>query len=119
MVSLVPYKMVDTGELESFLNDKSCKDGDIVEILEEGSIEEKTDAITKNSYRVLNLPVSLNGRKLLFTPNKDAVLELSKAYGKDSKEWKGKKFTVKLYPKMSFGKTQTAIMPVPIVPKKA
>ena len=49
--------MVDTGELESFLNVKSVKEGDIVEIVNEGKLEEKQDPMTARKYKILNLGV--------------------------------------------------------------
>jgi hypothetical protein len=111
--------MVDTNEMESFLNEKSAKENDIVEILNEGVIEIKEDATTKRKYRVLNLPVRVNGKlELIFTPNKDAVEVLKKAYGTNTQKWIGKKFTVKFYPKLAFGQTKTAILPV-IIEQKA
>ena len=104
--------MVDSGELESFLNEKSCKDNDVVEILEEGIMEEKEDQVTHRKYRVLNLPVSVNDRQVVWTPNKDAITVLQKEFGLDTKNWIGKKFQVKLYPKTAFGQTRTAILPM-------
>ena len=95
------------------MNEKSAKDDDDVEILEEGMIEVKQNAETKKDYKVLNLPVLLNGKhKLIYSPNTDAISVLQKAFGMDTKDWKGKKFKIKTYPKLSFGVTKTAIMPV-------
>jgi len=104
--------MVDTGELENYLNEKSCKESDIVEIVGEGATEKKEDPQTHRKYSVLNLPVKANGRDLTFSPNKDALQVFQKAYGMDSKNWVGKKFQVKFYPKTAFGVTKTAILPV-------
>jgi len=112
--------MVDTSELESFLNDKSAKEGDIVEIVGDGVIEVKTDKDNeKRKYRVLNLPVKLNGRELIYSPNRDAMPVLQKAFGMNTADWVGKKFQVKLYPKTAFGVTKNAILPVIIEEKKA
>lgn len=104
--------MVDTGELESYLNEKSSKEHDVVEILEEGSVELKEDAQNHRKYKVLNLPVSVNGKNVIYSPNKEAVEVMQKAWGKDTKSWKNKKFSIKFYPKTSFGVTKTAILPV-------
>jgi hypothetical protein len=103
--------MVNTGELESFLNEKSCSEGDVVEILEEGVIEVKEDSASGRKYTVLNLPVLINGREIIYTPNRDAIEVLQKAYGIETKKWKGKKFKVSFYPKTAFGQTKTAILP--------
>lgn len=103
--------MVDTGELETFLNEKSCNEDDVVEILEEGFIETKEDTERKRIYKVLNLPVKVGDKKLVYTPNTDAREVLQKAFGTDTKKWIGKKFKVKFYPKSAFGVTKTAILP--------
>jgi hypothetical protein len=104
--------MVDTNELESFLNEKSVKEGDIVVILNEGNIEQKEDQLSHRKYKQLNLAVETSGRDLTYTPDKSAIEVLRKAFGNDSKKWVGKKFSVKLYPKKVFGKDKTAILPV-------
>ena len=108
--------MVDTSELESFLNDKSCKDNDVIEILAEGIIEAKTDSTSGRKYRVLSLPVSINSGgasklEVIYSPNSDAVEIMQKAWGKDTKGWVHKKFLVSIYPKMSFGVSKMAILP--------
>lgn len=110
--------MVDTSELDSFLNADGCKDGDFVTIVNEGSLEKKTDKAGRE-YNVLNLSVELNGkRKLTYSPNSDALKVLKGAYGNDTKNWVGKKFQVKIYPKLSFGVTKNAILPVLLIEKK-
>lgn len=105
--------MVDTGLLENYLNDSSVKEGEVVKIAGEGNIEQKEDAITKKKYSVLNLPVVLaNGRTLTYSPNIDAQKVLKAKFGTDTKNWVGKEFKVKFYPKTSFGVTKNAILPV-------
>ena len=110
--------MVDTGELESYLNDKSAKENDICEVLESGLIEDKEDPISHRAYRVLNVPIKINGRTLIYSPNKDALKVLNAAWGTNTQGWIGKKFQIKFYPKTSFGKTTNAILPV-IIEQKA
>ena len=105
-------EMVDTSELESFLNDKSAKEGDEVEILGAGVIETKKDKDSERTYKVLNLPVKVNGREVIYSPNGDAKPVLQLAWGMNTEAWVGKKFKVKLYPKTAFGVTKTAILPV-------
>lgn len=101
--------MVDTSEVESYLNGKSAKDGDIVVITGEGNIENKEDEATKRKYRALNLPVELNQRPLTYSPNKTALEVLNKAWGTQTKAWIGKKFQVKTYP------TQKGIAILPLI----
>lgn len=109
--------MVDTVELESYLNEKTCKEQDIVEILAEGLIESKEDPQTHRKYRVLNLPVKCNNRDLIYSPNSDAIKVLNNAWGTDTKKWVGNKFGIKFYPKTAFGVTKNAILPV-LIEKK-
>lgn len=105
-------EMVDTSELESFLNDKSAKEGDEVEILGAGVIETKKDKDSERTYKVLNLPVKVKDREVIYSPNGDAKPIMQKAWGMNTEAWVGKKFKVKLYPKTAFGVTKTAILPV-------
>lgn len=104
--------MVDTGELETYLNENSAKDDDIVEILNEGSIEHKVDDATKRKYAMLNISVRCGILELIYSPNKDAQEVFKKAWGRDTKNWVGKKFKVKIYPRTIFGVTKNAILPV-------
>ena len=112
--------MVNIGELETYLNDKSCSEGDIVEILGEGLIELKDDEQTHRTKKLLNLPVKVNGQICLtYTPGKKALAELQNAWGKDTNEWVGKKFQVK-FVLMQIGQNELKVIkPVPIVEKKA
>jgi hypothetical protein len=103
---------MDTGNLDVFLNENTARDMDIVEILDEGRIEEKISPKDNRVYNVLNLSVQNGSRKLIYTPNKDALEVLKKAFGKDTANWVNKKFQVKIYPKTAFGITKNAILPV-------
>jgi len=106
--------MVDTGELEEYLNDKSANDGDIVTILGEGELGDITDRQTGKTKKALNLPVEVNGRKITYTPGKTATEALRKAFGRDSKTWVQKKFKV-TFVKMQVGKDlKNVIYPEPI-----
>ena len=73
-----------------FLNFDSTQDGDIVEIMEEGKIE-FNQTLKKNLF---NISVKKGDKVLVYSPNNTAGRELQKAYGKDSKEWIGKKFQI-------------------------
>jgi|SRR3990167_6902992 len=111
--------MVNTGELETYLNDKSCSEGDIVEILGEGVIELKEDENTKKVKKLLNLPVKLNGQlSLTYTPGKKALFELQYAWGKDTKKWVNKKFQIK-FVLMQIGQNELKVIkPVPLAEEK-
>lgn len=103
--------MPDTSVLENFLNEKTCKDDDIVEILDGGVILNKEDPQTKKKYSVLQLPVRCNGRELTWQPNGDAVDILSQKIDSNSDKWVGVKFQVVFYPKTAFGVTRNVIKP--------
>ena len=104
--------MVDTGELDNYLNDQSAQDGDMIEILGEGNFNEKENPTTHQKYKSLDLPVKLNGqRTLVYSPNTDAIKVFQGKFGKDTKSWVGCKFAVKIYPKTAYGQTKNAILP--------
>jgi hypothetical protein len=111
-------KLVNTGELETYLNAKSCKQDDVVEILGEGSFEEKKDTQTGKTKKVLNLPVKVNGKDLIYTPAKKAMETLQKAWGMDTKAWIGKKFVVKFVLMVIGSNEYNVIKPSPIEVKK-
>lgn len=84
----------------------------------DGAIEHKEDTNTQRKYKLLNLPVEVNGLSLTYTPDKDAIAVFRKAWGMETKAWTGKKFSIKFYPKTIFGQKKTAILPV-IIDQKA
>lgn len=103
--------MVDLGELENYLNGENAVDGQFVVFLDEGKIEVKKGQEGR-SYKVINFLVETNGRQLIYTPDNAALDLFKKAYTKDTKKWVGKKWSVKTYPKVVYGKPKTAISPV-------
>lgn len=73
-----------------FLNFESTEDGDIVEIISEGKVEfNKT--LQKEMY---NIKVRKNGKEMTYSPNNTSGRLLQDAFGKDDKNWVGKKFSV-------------------------
>ena len=111
--------MVNMGELETYLNDKSCSEGAIVEIMGEGVIEHKTDENTHKVKKLLNLPVLLNQElELTYSPGKKALFEMQSAWGKDTKKWVHKKFQVK-FVLMQIGQNELRVIkPVALVEEK-
>ena len=108
-------RMVEADFSGNFVNPENTKEGDILEILGEGAYEEKENAVTKKKYRMLNIPVSVNGgRELTFTPSMDCGKRLVKAWGKDTKDWVGKKGQAIIVNYKSFGQTKQAIEINPI-----
>ena len=73
-----------------FLNFESTQDGDIAEILNEGIVE-YNDNLKKDMF---NLKVKLNEKVKTYSPNMRAGQELQKVFGKDTKDWIGKKIQI-------------------------
>ena len=73
-----------------FLNYDSTQDGDIAEILDEGK-NEYNDILKKEMF---NIKVKLGDKIKTYSPNNTAGRALQDAFGKDSKEWVGKKFQI-------------------------
>lgn len=73
-----------------FLNYDSTTDGDIVEILNEGKVE-YNDTLKKELF---NISVKVNDKVKTYSPSNTAGRTLQEAFGKDSKDWVGRKFQV-------------------------
>lgn len=73
-----------------FLTIKSTQDGDICEIMDEGQ-EQFSQALGK---KLFNIKVKKNDKVFTWTPNNEAGRSLQTAWGKDSKNWIGKKFQI-------------------------
>jgi hypothetical protein len=74
-----------------FLNYEATEDGDIVEIVSDEGKVEYNEALKKEIY---NIKVSHNGKVKTYSPTNKAGKSLQEAFGKDDKNWKGKKFQV-------------------------
>ena len=85
--------MVEADFGGDFMNCESIEENSIVEILEEGSYQEVT--ISGKKKNLLNIPVRVNGKELLYSPGQKAGKILVTAWGKETKNWKGKKFQAK------------------------
>ena len=73
-----------------FLNYDCTQDGDICTILDEGKVE-YNETLKKDLF---NLKVGINEKVKTYSPSNTAGRALQEAFGKDSKEWIGKKFTI-------------------------
>ena len=74
----------------SYLNVDGTSDGDIVTILDEGRVE-YNEILKKDMF---NITVEVNGSKKIYSPNDKSGRVLQDTFGKDTKEWIGKQFTV-------------------------
>ena len=73
-----------------FINYDSTQDGDIATILDEGEVE-YNEILKKDMF---NLKVKLGEKVKVFSPSNTAGRALQGAFGKDSKDWKYKKFQI-------------------------
>lgn len=73
-----------------FLSYDSTKDGDIVEIVDEGKME-FSETLNKDMF---NLRVKHNNKVKIYSPNNKAGTALQTAFGLDSSGWIGKKFQI-------------------------
>ena len=84
--------MVETDFGGDFVTIDSTQDGQIVTILGEG--EYGTLTFQGKEKRVLNVPVEINGKNMIWTPGMKQGKIAQKAWGTDSKNWVGKKFEI-------------------------
>lgn len=105
--------MVDTGELENYLNDKSAKRGDKVEILGEGAIEEIPQR-EGPPRKGLNIPVKCGKRELTWSPGKTAMKPLQTAWGTNTKSWVGMMGEVDFVKQNSYGEIKNILILNPI-----
>ena len=86
--------MVEVEIEDMYISFENTKDGDIVEIIEEGQYEMKKVSWSKDEKKILNIPVRLNDKKIIWSPwNKDSK-KCIEAWGKDTKNWVGMKFEI-------------------------
>src|SRR3990167_2162917 len=96
-----------------YLNSDTAKDGDICEIIAEGSyIDGNFDGKATKS---LNLPVRNNGKELIYSPRMEQGKKLVKAFGQDTLKWIGKKFQLKIVRMKTFGQIKELIDIEPII----
>lgn len=99
---------------DKYLSAENSENGDIITILDEGSKAMIKIQGSDKEKLVYNFKVS-NGRyELTYTPGTTAQKELMRAWGRETKNWVGKKFQVKIVEAMSFGKPKSLIFPLPI-----
>lgn len=98
--------MVDTNELMgNFLSIETCREGDIVEIKDEGKLGEL------NGHKLLNIEVSLNGKDLIYSPGIKVLKAFRTEWGTESKNWIGRKFQIKFVEIEFSGKEMKVIRP--------
>ena len=112
--------MVEADFSGDFLNTENCKDGDIAEFTGEGQyVEREVDYNGKKSVRkILNLPILINGKERIYSPGRDSGRKLVALFGKETKNWVGKKAQAKYVNYKSFGQTKTCVELEPIAEEK-
>lgn len=75
-----------------YVSAKSIKDGDLIEIINEGAVE-YSDALKKDTF---NLKVKMNDRVKTWSPSNEHGKILQKAFGLDTAGWVGKKVQLML-----------------------
>jgi hypothetical protein len=77
-----------------YLNADNCKTGDVVEFLDEGvkSVIKRANG----EKEVYNFRVKCNSKEIIFTPSGKTLKQFVDAWGKESKNWVSKKFSVKI-----------------------
>jgi len=112
---------MDTNEFTKgdYLNEKTCRTGDIVEILGEGEVGEIKDIASGKLKPVLNLPVKVNGQlELTYTPTRKTLTMLQDIFkSADSATWIGQKFQVKIKEMEVAGKELKVVRPSAIIVK--
>jgi len=73
-----------------FLSFNSTEDGDIIEVLAEGKIE-FNDVLKKDMY---NIQVKRGDKVMIWSPTNKQGKTMQDAFGKDDKDWVGKRVTI-------------------------
>lgn len=105
--------MVEADFSGDYCNAENTQDGDILTIVAEATYGEITRQ-TGEVKKVLNVPVAINGVNKIYTPSRDCGKAMVKSFGKDTKDWIGKKIQAKLVNYKSFGITKQTIDCYPI-----
>lgn len=83
-----------------FLNPENTKTGELIEIIGEGELIEKNSTSDDSTYTVLQIPVrnSATGKEYIYQPSTTYGKKIVAKWGKDTKNWIGKKGTSVVYP---------------------
>ena len=92
----------------NFTNPDNCAEGDIGVVTSEGEYETK-QSFKGQDYRQLSIDVQINGKTLIHSIGINEGKALVKAWGSDTKDWIGKKFTCHVVRYMSQGQTKSKV----------
>lgn len=107
----------------NFINLENVKDEDILTIIALPYAEEKESAQQKvlvngvlvaKKYKVLNIPVELNGNTKTYTPDGKTGMKFQASWGNDESKWIGKQFSVKIESYKAFGADKKRVAGFPL-----
>ena len=101
----------------NYTNSENCSENDIGTILTEGIYEEK-ESFNGQKYQQLNIDVEINGKRLIHSPRMAEGKKLVYSWGRETKDWIGKKFLCHVVNYKAMGQTKQVIEIEP-VDKKA
>lgn len=97
----------------NYTNSENCHENDIGTITSEGEQEEK-ESFAGKKYMQTTIDVELNGKELVHTIGITEGKALVAVWGKETKEWIGKKFKCHVVRYVSQGQTKQKIEIEPI-----
>lgn len=109
--------MVQVDFSGNFTNPENCKQGDIGVVIDEGEYETKTNNKGKE-YRQFSFEIEVNGKQLTHSPSFGEGKELQNFWGKESKNWIGKKFKISIVTYLSYGVKKQKVELEPIIEQK-
>lgn len=92
----------------NFTNADNCHENDTGIVLTEGVLEEKEN-FKGDLYMSLTIDIEVNGKKLMHSPRMQEGKNLVRIWGKETKDWVGKKFKTHVINYKSMGQTKQCI----------
>lgn len=86
--------MVEVVMDNNYLSVESTKDGDIAVVVGEGEMVLKKVTWSNKEKEILNIPVEVSGKEMIWSPWDKDKKTCIEAWGGDTKNWVGKKFTI-------------------------
>ena len=109
--------MVEADFSGSYVNAENVHEGDIIEIAGEGENEQK-ESVGGRKYVQLFVPVRVNGKELIYTPSMECGRKVVSIWGKETKNWLGKKGKAYYIHYKSYGQAKKAVDIEPIIEQK-
>lgn len=97
-----------------YINADNTNEADILTIVGEANYATITNRSSGRVKDVLNIPVENNGKNKIYTPSMEAGKLLVKTWGKETKDWIGKKLQAHIVNYKAFGVTKKAVDTTPL-----